>query len=67
MNEIVAKLGEIGLPEGRSVLVLERRERLGGAATLERPFSDAGSVIALNGRNAASAVLADQGAAVASA
>jgi phytoene dehydrogenase-like protein len=25
---------------GRSVLVLERRERLGGAATLERPFSD---------------------------
>ena len=26
--------------EGRSVLVLERRERLGGACTLERPFSD---------------------------
>jgi len=25
---------------GRSVLVLERRERLGGAATLERPFAD---------------------------
>jgi len=25
---------------GQSVLVLERRERLGGAATLERPFSD---------------------------
>jgi phytoene dehydrogenase-like protein len=25
---------------GRSVLVLERRERLGGACTLERPFSD---------------------------
>jgi phytoene dehydrogenase-like protein len=25
---------------GRSVLVLERRERVGGAATLERPFSD---------------------------
>jgi phytoene dehydrogenase-like protein len=25
---------------GRSVLVLERRERLGGAATLERPFED---------------------------
>jgi len=25
---------------GRSVLVLERRERLGGAATLERPFDD---------------------------
>jgi phytoene dehydrogenase-like protein len=25
---------------GRSVLVLERRERLGGAATLERPFPD---------------------------
>src|SRR6185295_14588007 len=25
---------------GKSVLVLERRERLGGAATLERPFSD---------------------------
>jgi phytoene dehydrogenase-like protein len=25
---------------GRSVLVLERRERLGGAATLERPFTD---------------------------
>ena len=71
MNEIAAKLGEVGLPEpvaelakrdwdaivvggghngltaaaylaraGRSVLVLERRERLGGAATLERPFDD---------------------------
>jgi phytoene dehydrogenase-like protein len=26
---------------GRSVLVLERRERLGGACTLERPFGDA--------------------------
>ncbi len=26
---------------GRSVLVLERRERLGGACTLERPFADA--------------------------
>jgi phytoene dehydrogenase-like protein len=26
----------------RSVLVLERRERLGGAATLERPFADPG-------------------------
>jgi phytoene dehydrogenase-like protein len=25
---------------GRSVLVLERRERLGGACTLERPFGD---------------------------
>jgi phytoene dehydrogenase-like protein len=25
---------------GRSVLVLERRERLGGACTLERPFAD---------------------------
>ena len=25
---------------GRSVLVLERRERLGGACTLERPFED---------------------------
>jgi phytoene dehydrogenase-like protein len=25
---------------GKSVLVLERRERVGGAATLERPFSD---------------------------
>src|SRR5213592_3223204 len=25
---------------GKSVLVLERRERLGGAATLERPFAD---------------------------
>jgi phytoene dehydrogenase-like protein len=71
VNEIAAKLGEVGLPEpvaelakrdwdaivvggghngltaaaylaraGRSVLVLERRERLGGAATLERPFDD---------------------------
>ena len=25
---------------GQSVLVLERRERLGGACTLEQPFSD---------------------------
>ena len=71
VNEIAAKLGEVGLPEpvaalaarewdvvviggghngltaaaylgraGRSVLVLEARERLGGAATLERPFAD---------------------------
>jgi phytoene dehydrogenase-like protein len=71
VNEIAAKLGEVGLPEpmselaarewdaivvggghngltaaaylaraGRSVLVLERRERLGGACTLERPFTD---------------------------
>ena len=71
VNEIAAKLGEVGLPEpvaelakrdwdaivvggghngltaaaylaraGRSVCVLERRERLGGACTLERPFSD---------------------------
>ena len=71
MNEIAAKLGEVGLPEpvsalavrdwdavviggghngltaaaylaraGRSVRVLEARERLGGAATLERPFAD---------------------------
>jgi phytoene dehydrogenase-like protein len=71
VNEIAAKLGEVGLPApvaelatrdwdaivvggghngltaaaylaraGRSVLVLERRERLGGAATLERPFAD---------------------------
>ena len=30
---------------GRSVLVLERRERLGGACTLERPFTDEGYVI----------------------
>jgi len=30
---------------GQSVLVLERRERLGGACTLERPFSDDGFVI----------------------
>jgi len=30
---------------GRSVLVLERRERLGGACTLERPFSDERYVI----------------------
>ena len=27
--------------EGKSVLVLERRERIGGACTLERPFADA--------------------------
>ena len=71
MNEIAARLGEVGLPEplselaardwdavvvggghngltaaaylaraGSSVLVLERRERLGGACTLERPFPD---------------------------
>jgi phytoene dehydrogenase-like protein len=71
MNEIAAKLGEVGLPApvselaarrwdavvvggghngltaaaylaraGQRVLVLERRERLGGAATLERPFAD---------------------------
>jgi phytoene dehydrogenase-like protein len=71
MNEIAAKLGEVGLPQpikelaakdwdavivggghngltaaaylakaGQSVLVLERRERLGGACTLERPFHD---------------------------
>ena len=76
MNEIAAKLGEVGLPApvaelakrdwdavvvggghnglttaaylaraGRSVLVLERRERLGGAATLERPFADQRFVI----------------------
>jgi phytoene dehydrogenase-like protein len=30
---------------GRSVLVLERRERLGGACTLEQPFADQGYVI----------------------
>jgi phytoene dehydrogenase-like protein len=71
MNEIAARLGEVGLPApvgelarrrwdalvvggghngltaasylaraGRDVLVLERRERLGGACTLERPFTD---------------------------
>ena len=71
MNEIAAKLGEVGLPApiselapsdwdavivggghngltaaaylakaGQTVLVLERRERLGGACTLERPFAD---------------------------
>jgi phytoene dehydrogenase-like protein len=71
VNEVAAKLGEVGLPEpigelaarewdaivvggghngltaaaylaraGRRVIVLERRERLGGAATLERPFAD---------------------------
>ncbi len=71
MNEIAAKLGEVGLPKpvkelaqttwdavivggghngltaaaylakaGQQVLVLERRERLGGACTLERPFAD---------------------------
>src|SRR3954469_18606521 len=71
MNEIAAKLGEVGLPSpvrelaretwdavivggghngltaaaylakaGQKVLVLERRERLGGACTLERPFPD---------------------------
>jgi phytoene dehydrogenase-like protein len=30
---------------GRSVLVLERRERVGGACTLERPFPDPGYLI----------------------
>src|SRR5262245_29436922 len=71
MNEIAAKLGEVGLPApvkelaattwdavivggghngltaaaylaqaGQKTLVLERRERLGGACTLERPFPD---------------------------
>jgi phytoene dehydrogenase-like protein len=30
---------------GRSVLVLERRERIGGACTLERPFADPGFVV----------------------
>jgi phytoene dehydrogenase-like protein len=30
---------------GKSVLVLERRERLGGACTLERPFEDPGFVV----------------------
>ena len=71
MNDVAAKLGEVGLPApmselasrdwdaivvggghngltaaaylaraGQSVIVLERRERLGGACTLERPFPD---------------------------
>ena len=31
--------------QGRSVLVLERRERLGGACTLEQPFTDPGYVV----------------------
>src|SRR5215475_11592998 len=30
---------------GRKVLVLERRERIGGACTLERPFSDPGFIV----------------------
>jgi phytoene dehydrogenase-like protein len=30
---------------GRSVLVLERRERLGGACTLEQPFADQGYLV----------------------
>lgn len=30
---------------GRSVLVLERRQQLGGACTLERPFADPGYVV----------------------
>ena len=30
---------------GRSVLVVERRERLGGACTLERPFEDPGYLV----------------------
>jgi phytoene dehydrogenase-like protein len=30
---------------GRSVLVLERRERLGGACTLEQPFTDPGYLV----------------------
>src|SRR3954469_13204476 len=76
MNEIAAKLGEVGLPApltelaatrwdavivggghngltaaaylakaGQSVLVLERRERLGGACTLERPFENQDFVV----------------------
>jgi phytoene dehydrogenase-like protein len=71
MGSIMARLGEVGLPEpvaslasrqwdaviiggghnglacaaylargGQQVLVLEARERLGGACTLERPFAD---------------------------
>jgi phytoene dehydrogenase-like protein len=76
LNDIAARLGQIGLPEpvstlatrhwdtivvggghngltcaaylaraGQSVLVLEARSRLGGAATLERPFPDQRYVI----------------------
>jgi phytoene dehydrogenase-like protein len=76
MNDIAARLGQVGLPApiselaaqqwddvvvggghngltcaaylaraGRRVLVLERRERLGGACTLEQPFSDPGFVM----------------------
>jgi phytoene dehydrogenase-like protein len=58
---------------GQSVLVLERCEQLGGACTLQRPFEDprylcgaathpGGSVIGLNGRGAARAVIEDVGA-----
>jgi phytoene dehydrogenase-like protein len=76
VNEIAARLGEVGLPApvaelartdwdavvvggghngltaaaylaraGQKVLVLERRERLGGACTLERPFPELGAQI----------------------
>ena len=51
-NAIVVGGGHNGLTAaaylaraGRSVLVLERRERLGGACTLERPFDDQGFVV----------------------
>ena len=53
MNEIAARLGEVGLPGPVAELARRRWDAI---------LVGGGSVIALNGRNAVAAVLADQGA-----